>query len=892
VGLSAALSAEVDRSADPPAARVALERLAAAWPDVLDRLEADDAIARGVITVVAASRSLTRVLETDPAGLDVLTQLDFRRAVPEPSDDVDELVRWKQLELLRIAARDLLAMDPVEVVVASLSGLAADVLGVAWASSGNSSASPLAIIGMGKLGGRELNYASDIDLMFVGEDERAARAVMEVARRCFRVDANLRPEGRDGPLIRTLDSYEAYWARWAEPWEFQALLKARPVAGDRALGDSFSESASRAVWDRPLSSDDLRYLRALRERSDSEVARRASGDREIKRGRGGIRDVEFAVQLLQLVHGRVDVDLRSPSTLSALNELAVAGYVDPADAAALADAYRFLRRVEHALQLEDEQQTHTVPADREARRRLARVLGYRGTQEAGPTEQLDSDLSRQRGLVRRIHERLWFRPLLDALAGAGLLTPDAVAARLAAFGFIDADRTRQAVTELTRGLTRSSRMMQQLLPLLLDWLSASPDPDLGLLGLRRMASGQQRAMELANAFRDSPEAARRLCRILGTSRLLGDIVVANPDLVARLPHPEQLRTRPGAELVRSAAVALSWREESAERQRALQRWRNRHLFGIAARDVLGHADLRTVGSDLAAVAEATLESALVTLQPQLPFAVVALGRFGGAELSYGSDLDVVFVYDGADHAAYEEADRVATSLLRFVGGDTPAARIYDIDAGLRPEGRQGPLARSLDGYEAYFERWALVWERQAMLRARTVAGDPELGRRLLATIAPHVWDRPFTADDIREVRRMKARIERERIPAGEDPEFHLKLGKGSLSDIEFTVQLLQLVHGVPGAATLAALHDLTELGHLLDDEAGVLADAYRFCERTRNRWYLVGGGPSDALPAQPEALAVLARSLELTSNDLRDTYRRVTRRARRVVERRFYGLSV
>jgi glutamate-ammonia-ligase adenylyltransferase len=626
----------------------------------------------------------------------------------------------------------------------------------------------------------------------------------------------------------------------------------------------------------------------LKERAEAEVARRGVADREVKRGPGGIRDVEFAVQLLQLVHGRVDAELRRPGTLEALAELASAGYVDADDAAALTDAYRFLRRVEHGLQLEDEQQTHTIPADRESRRRLARVLGYRGAREAGPTELLDRDLARQRGLVRRIHERLWFRPLLDALAGSGPLTAEALTARLAAFGFTDAERTRQAVTELTRGLTRSSRMMQQLLPLLLDWLSSSPDPDLGLLALRRLASGEQRTMELATAFRDSPEAARRLCSIVGTSRLLGDVLVANPDLIERLPDPAQLRTRPRDELVASAATAVAWRGEPEERQRGLQRWRDRNLFGIAARDVLGAADVATVGSDLTALAEATLEASVIQLDPQLPFAVVAMGRLGGAELSYGSDLDVLFVYEGAGSAAYEEADRLATSLLRFVSGGTPANRLYELDADLRPEGRQGPLARSVDGYKAYFERWALTWERQAMVRARPVAGDADLGARFIDLVAPHVWERPFTADDVREVRRMKARIERERIPAGEDAEFHLKLGKGSLSDVEFTVQLLQLVHGVRGPATLQALDVLVEAGHLPADDGAVLSESYRFCERTRNRWFLVGGGPSDALPQQAELLTRLARSLDTSAAELRDTYRRVTRRARRVVDRRFY----
>jgi glutamate-ammonia-ligase adenylyltransferase len=886
MGLPVALSAELDRSADPPAARVAVERLAAAHPGLLDRLEVDTSLAGTLIAVVAASRSLTRLLEVEPEAMEVLERLDARPPGPPLAGEDADLVRWKHLELLRIAARDLTGADGVEQVTADLAALAADVLVASVALTGIGA---LAVIGMGKLGGRELNYASDIDVMLVGDDDRAAREVIALARRCFRVDVNLRPEGRDGPLARSIDGYVAYWERWAEPWERQALVKARPVAGDAELCAAFAEVAATATWGTPFTSDDLRALRALRRRAEADLARRGLAERDVKRGPGGIRDVEFAVQLLQLVHGPVDVELRSPTTLVALAELASAGYVDAGDAESLADAYRFLRRVEHGLQLEDEQQTHLVPADRAARRRLARVLGYRGVQAAGPTEQLDRDLSRHRSLVRGIHEQLWFRPLLVALAGAGPLTPAAVEERLAAFGFTDAERTRQAVVELTKGLTRSSRMMQQLLPLLLGWLSSSPDPDLGLLGLRRLASGQQRTMELAGAFRDSPEAARRLCRILGTSRLLGDIAVANPDLIARLPDPSRLRTRPKDDLVRSAAAAVDWRDDATDRRRGLQRWRHRHLFGVAARDLLGEDDLVTIGADLGTVAEATLEMAVRELAPSLPFAVVALGRFGGAELSYGSDLDVVFVYDGSGSDAVEEADRVATGLLRFVGGDTPASRIYELDADLRPEGRQGPLARSLEGYAAYFSRWALTWERQSMLRARPVAGDPDLGERFVDLVGTSLLDRPFTADDAREVRRMKARIERERIPSGEDPEFHLKLGKGSLSDVEFTVQLLQLEHGVRSAATMAALDGLVAAGHLPAEDAAVLAEAYRFCERTRNRLFLVRGAPGDALPAQPEALAVLARSLDMTANDLRDTYRRVTRRARRVVERRFYG---
>jgi glutamate-ammonia-ligase adenylyltransferase len=879
----------VERSADPARVRAALERLTRAWPDLPDRLASDEALARRVVTVVAASRSLGRLLEREPRAVEVLAAPDARRDI-----DTGDVVTWKRLELLRIAVRDLTGAADLATTTAALSAMARDVLGTAHAvaSAGLPGDHRLAVVGMGKLGGDELNYASDVDVLFAGDGdpvvlERAGRAVLDVAGRAFRVDADLRPEGRDGPLVRTLSSYEAYWARWAEPWERQALLRAVPVAGDSELGDAWAVAAGRVVWGQPFTADDLRYVRAMKVRAEEEVRKRGVAAREVKRGPGGIRDVEFAAQLLQLVHGRVDDQLRSPNTLEAIDALAQGGYVDGADAARLGASYVLLRRVEHALQLEDERQTHTVPADRVQRRRIARVLGYQGAPEGGPTELFDRDLVRHRAEVRSVHERVWFRPLLASLSGAGPLGPEAAAERLAAFGFTDLERTRQAVEELTRGLTRSSRMMQQLLPLLLDWLSASPDPDLGLLGLRRLATGDQRSRALATAFRDSPEAARHLALVLGTSRLLGDILVANPDLIERLPDPNRLRTRPRSELVASTLSSIAWRDDLAARQQALQRWKQRHLLGVAARDLFGQASVEVVGHDLSALAEASLEGALTVLAPQVPFAVVAFGRLGGAELGFASDLDVAFVHEGSSPNDAAEADRVATGLLRFLGGDTPAERIWTVDATLRPEGRNGPVARSFEGWSAYLDRWASTWERQAYLRVRAVAGAPALGARLVERVHDAIWARPFTEEDVREVRRMKVRIEQERLGRDEDAEFHLKLGRGSLSDIEFTVQLLQLRHGVLGAATIGALEALVEAGHLPAEDADILEESYRFCERTRNRSFLVVG-PGDSLPIRPERITPLARSLGFTVAGLRTEYRRVTRRARRVVEQRFY----
>jgi len=885
----------------PAAVGVAVDRLIDAYPGMGQRLEEEAVLRDAVVAVTAASRSLTDLCLAEPAAIEVLADLD-RRPVLDAEADASELRRWKRLELLRIAARDLVGLDDLPVVGRDLARLATEVLDAAGRIAG---ADGLAVIGMGKLGGAELNYASDIDVMFVGTDgERAARGVLDVARTCFRVDANLRPEGRDGPLVRSLESYEAYWDRWAHTWEFQALLKARPVAGDADLGAGFLERAQKRLWTRPFTADDLRAVRMMKARAEGHLARKGLSEREVKRGRGGIRDIEFSVQLLQLVHGAHDPALRSPTTLDVLAELRSAGYVDPADARALDHAYRLLRTVEHRLQLVQEQQVHTLPAGDEALDRLARVMGYRDTPDAPARDLLMGYLRSQQAAVRSIHEHLFFRPLLDALSAPGdagrpptaAMPAEAVVTRLAAFGFTDAERTRQALRELTRGLTRSSRLMQQVLPLVLGWLADSPDPDLGLLGLRVLTAGDQQATELAIAFRESPEAARRLCLLLGTSRRLGEILEHNPDMIPALGQADGLAPRSTRALLEGATTALAWRGDGEDRQRALKRFKQREELRVATADVLelagtGDEQLASTGAALTALAEGCLEAALVSVGPALPFAVIGMGRLGGAELSYASDLDLLLVYEGSTAADFEAAERIAAALVRFVAGATPATRVYDVDLGLRPEGKDGPLARSLDGYRAYYERWAQTWERQALVRARPVAGDRDLGRRFCELVAPHVWRDSFPDDDVREIRRMKARIERERIPPGEDPQFHLKLGRGSLSDVEFTAQLLQLQHRVPAPGTMAALGRLQDAGALEPGDRAVLADAYRFCERTRNRWFLVKGSSGDSLPTRPEQLARLAGSLGTTPAELREEYRRVTRRCRTVVERLFYGKS-
>ena len=923
----------VDRAAEPGHVRLVLTRLLDAHPELGDRLADDRLFVSALVALIDASRSLSEGFIADvgllaplddPEGLAAECpserySAEARRAVEDDDEDPGRgLRRWKRQQLLRIAVRDLLGMADLPAVGRELASLAEGclqaALGLATAAADGATgpAAPglrLAVIGMGKLGGRELNYSSDVDVLFVHDGaseaaERASRHLLTTMARptpygiVFRTDASLRPEGRAGPLTRSLDAYRSYWAKWASTWEFQALIKARPVAGDADLGAAFIEATQPHVWPDRLDPDAVREVRLMKARAEEEVSKRGLSDREIKRGRGGLRDIEFAVQLLQLVHGRHDPGIRSPNTLEALDQLGRAGYVDTTQVRTLDAAYRFLRTVEHRLQLVDEGQVHSLPSETAGRTRLARGLGYRDDGSATALEQFEAAHRRQQAQVRSIHEKLFFRPLLEAIAGTGPLSQEAAEERLAAFGFRDVAHTRAALAELTTGLSRRSQLMGQLFPLLLEWLSETPDPDMGLLQLRRLAEGRARSGALAVAFREAPGAAERVCRLLGSSRLVGDALRRHPEFIPSLADEELLsRAKSREELVEEALGTLAWRSDAEERQEGLRRFKRRELLRIACRDLLGYGTVEAIGEELASLAEACVEATLSDLAPSVPFAVIGVGRLGGRELSYASDIDVLFVYDGSGAADFDVAEKTATRIISGIGATTAEGQTFRIDANLRPEGKQGPLARSLDGYRTYYDKWALTWEFQSLLKARPVAGDQELAERFCAMVEPYVFREPFPIESIREIRRMKARVERERIPPGEDPQFHLKLGRGSLSDVEWTVQLLQLLHGAADPAlrttsTVDGLRRLAAHDHLEVGDAQALESAYRFCERARNLRYLLTGAPGDALPTDGTEAQRLGRLVGYTHQpvtQLRDDYRRVTRRARTVVERVFYG---
>jgi [glutamine synthetase] adenylyltransferase / [glutamine synthetase]-adenylyl-L-tyrosine phosphorylase len=941
------------------------------------------------------------VSRPDPAEL----RADMLRAVGADPDDPENptaagseataaLAAAYRRRLLHLAARDLTGVTTVDVVGEELADIAAAVLEAALAVARAElppGAAPcrLAVVAMGKCGGRELNYASDVDVIFVAEpvkdqDEtaalgtasRLAAGLIGVCARStpegsiFPVDPNLRPEGRAGPLVRTLTSHLAYYERWAKTWEFQALLKARPVAGDMTLGQAYANTLGPLVWQAARREHFVEDVQAMRRRVEQSLPARQAG-RELKLGPGGLRDIEFAVQLLQLVHGRTDEALRSPATLPALAALAAGGYVGRADAEELGAAYRFLRRTEHLLQLSRLSRTHTLPEDPAVLRRLGRAMRFNdGPNEpwfqssvtgirSDPAVDFDEEWRRHARQVRRLHEKLFYRPLLDAVArlpsDAARLTPAEARARLEALGYVDPAGALHHIDALTSGVSRRAAIQRTLLPVLLGWFADAAEPDAGLLAFRQVSEELGSSPWYLRLLRDETKAAERMAHVLASSRYAAGLLLRAPEAVAIFGNDTQLQARSLTGLRGEMMAATQRYEDDAEAAvTAVRSVRRRELLRTAAADVLcwpGGSDpsqtppahggaprppisippgegparplippwppgtgrqLAVTGEALTSVSRASIEAALAValrkisaeLRGPLPttFAVIAMGRFGGHEVGYGSDADVLFVHDPLpgrpEREAADAAHAVAVELRRLLMLPVPDPALL-VDADLRPEGRQGPLVRTLAAYRAYYRRWSAPWEAQALLRAEPVAGDENLGARFIRMIAEFRYPLDGISEAaVREIRRIKARMEAERIPRGADRALHVKLGPGGLSDVEWTIQLLQLrhAHALPSLRTTrtgAAMAAAVQAGLLDADAASELTVAWELAARIRNAVMLVRGRPGDTLPAKHSELTAVARLLGYPPGDaaqaLEQDYRRAARRARTVMEPLFYG---
>ena len=929
-------------------------------PVLLDALCDDEGLAMRLLLVLGASSALGDHLLRHPDHWRELTDptlgstrspafalradllgavgADPRHAAPTSCIDdavaVDALRVEYRRHLLRLAARDLAHGCGVDDVAAELSDLAAGTLegalAIARARVGEPAEScRLAVVAMGKCGGHELNYVSDVDVIFVAEpvdgaeETPALRAATQLASHLMRicsdhtpegtiwpVDAALRPEGKAGPLVRTLSSHQGYYERWAKTWEFQALLKARPVAGDPQLGREYIERIAPMVWSAAEREGFVTDVQAMRRRVVEHIPAHHA-ERQIKLGSGGLRDVEFAVQLLQMVHGRTDPGVRPPTTLSALAELTRRGYVGRADGAALDDAYRFLRTLEHRIQLSQLRRTHVVPEDEEVLRALGRSMGYR----KDPVAELNRSWRDHRREVRRLHEKLFYRPLLAAVAKLpgeeARLTPDAAKQRLAALGYLDPEGALRHLEALTSGVSRAASIQRTLLPVMLEWFADAPDPDAGLLGFRKISEALGATHWYLRLLRDEGQVAERLALILASSRFTTDLLQREPEGVSLLGKEDGLVPLARVALEKEMFAGVLRQSDPVEAITGVRAIRRRELLRISAGELAGLLDVAQVGEALTDLTAATLGAALEVATTAVEagrgspvptrIAIVAMGRFGGHELGYGSDADVMFVHEPVEGADPEDASKAAREVLNelrrllALAGSDPE---LEVDTGLRPEGKQGPMVRTLDSYAAYYAKWSAVWEAQALLRAEATVGDAGLCRRFTELIDPLRFPEDGIGPaDIREVRRIKARVDEERLPRGADPATHLKLGRGGLTDIEWTVQLLQMQHagrveGLRTTRTLEALTAAVEAELIPREDAEDLAQAWRMASRLRNTIMLVRGRASDSLPRDVREKAAVAHLCGYgpgESDELVNDYLRATRRARAVVDRVFWG---
>jgi len=924
-GLDAAAVAELDalcdRSADPDGALAGAARALAARKARCGRPARRETLA-GLVAICAASKFLASHLAARPRLLDVLGRPARLRTTDarEPAALLHRrLRRFKVREVLRIALADLSGAAPLREVTRDLSRLAAAafeesiryhaarLVGIHGAPEGGRVG--FCVLGMGKLGGEELNFSSDVDVLYLYDrDGRTAggsgppvthlafyaRLAEEVTRAIgaveesgfvFRVDLDLRPEGRSGPIVSSIRGLEAYYEAQGAGWERFALLKARPIAGTLEVGEEALHRLAPFVWRKYLHLGAIEEMRQLKARAQREAARR--GGQDLKLGPGGIREVEFFVQALQLLHGGKDAHLRERGTLRALDRLLFAGLLASRDRDELAEAYVLLRRLEHRVQMVAERQTHQLPDDAAERERLARRAGY------PDLPALEAELALRRGQVEARFDDL----LRVAGGGAAPVderaekatdpaaTEEERAAALLALGFAEPEASAAQLLRLARrrGTPFSPTAVPEVArgaPALLAEIAAAPDPDQALRHLADLFGQLAAPTATAELLVGSPRTARLLASLFGSSDFLSRSLLQNPELIDQLVH------RGSAPLVRGLPelrAELGTRLPAADLEMQLgelRRFKSEQVLRIGLHDVAGAIEIEDVSAQLSDLADACVAACLEmaaaeTIKRDGPSAaslvVVGLGKLGGRELGYHSDLDLLFLYSGPGQTAggrsnHEHFARIAQRLISHLTLPLREGPLYRIDTRLRPSGSAGPLVVSFDALADYHKKLARLWERQALLRARPVAGDEALFERARREVLDPSLYRPVdAAETARELYGMRTRMEKE-IAEETTSVANAKLGRGGLVDVEFAAQYLQLVHGEahPGIrtpSTREALKACVREGLLAPAGFEALSRGYRFLRRLEGRLRIVRDRPIDQVPRSGRELSLLARRL-------------------------------
>lgn len=855
------------------------------------------------------------------------------------------LRRHKQREYLRFGARDLSPLASMEDTVREVTALADGSLEAAYRFGraetekefgtlllpNHQTPNRLAILGMGKLGGEELNFSSDIDVIFIYEDdegessggrkgkvnpreffsavgEKIIHAMGEVTEDgfVFRIDLRLRPLGNNGPLVQSVSSALLYYESWGQCWERAALIKARTAAGDEKLGSRFLDDIRPFIYRRYLDFTTVEELRHMKSRIENELLDARGKERNLKLGYGGIREIEFFAQALQLVNGGYEPDIRERNTLRALERLARHGFIPPQEQRKLAKAYRFLRDVEHKVQIVQEAHSHTIPQGEEEERALARRLGYAKKQKKSERELFWRDYRVHTGAVRSAFDRLFYgaQKKMASDAGSGPETvwndldqEELILKDLKELGFADPAKAYENLLAVRDGeiyappSPRRLKVMRALGPALVSEVAKSASPDRALLNLAQFSHRLGGRTGFLSLLAENPETMRLLITFFADSQYLTDLFLNRPELLDSLIRVDL--TRPAKtinEMLGELQSSLGEREDLEDKLNSLRRYKSEEFIRIGLHDLGREIELEQVLRQLSDLADVCVEGALglafhemessLGKIPEGRFAVVGMGKIGGKEIDYNSDLDLVFIYDAPEEArseggsqervpAHDYYVRLGQKLITFLSAPTEEGIAYRIDMQLRPSGKAGPLVTSLAAFRHYHETSSQLWERQALIKLRSVAGDRRLGKEAEEVADEFAYIGGLPPEGIAEIHHLRMRMEKEL--AGEDlNRFNLKKGRGGLVDIEFLAQMLQLTHGHRHAElrcreTMAALSALHQQRIINKAEYRLLAEGYLFLRRLDHRLRLQRDQSIDAFEREPDKLDGIAQALGFSS---------------------------
>jgi len=996
--LLAQILADALQSAEPDAALNLLERLVA----VIDKALLREVLIqkeprRQLLTILGGSAFLAGILCRDQSYFEKLfrgreiervrTQsemlTDLRRLIPEQSDFPRlkaGLRRYKAEQVLRIGSRDLCGLAVLEEVTDELSSLASACLQRAYEicsiqlqdeygapfeeTEPGEKPAEFTILGMGKFGGNELNFSSDIDLIycyssshgetsggsrkerislhryFVKLAELVTRALSQVTEDgfVFRVDTRLRPDGNSGDLAISLAAAESYYESWGQSWERAAMIKARPVAGSIALGEELLERLKPFIFRRYLDYGMIEDMKLMKQKINASLGREQEGERNLKLGRGGIREIEFFIQALQLINAGKRPQLQQRNSLAMLQLLREAELITAEEQVLLSAAYRFLRTVEHRIQVVREQQTHSLPTRTEEILALARRCGF------ADRDSFLAELERYRNGVNAIfidlfhsaeEEDFLARPEVNFIFDSES-DPELVKDLLEEKGFSNPDGAYESLKMLRGGdphkrLTRRGRrLLDRLAPLLMGELLDSPNPDQALNNLETFIRSIRARTSFFALLVENSGIVKLLIALFGSSQLLSRIFIQRPELLdTMVSRSHAVETKPRRQMAEELGQQMTLAADYEQQLDILRRFRNEEFLRIALNDLHGQIGQGESTRQLSWLAEVCLEQAVSMARREMAvrfgapfpaksggsgaetaFAILGMGKLGGLELNYHSDLDIIFIYDSEGQTqpvAETEVGRfrqlenreyfakLAQRIITVLTLVTVEGYVYKIDTRLRPSGNQGPLVTSLQAFERYHHESAQSWERQAMTKARVVSGPAEFAERVQSLISRLTFERPLPADLQAEIYRLRGRMERELARESED-HFNIKTGRGGMVDVEFLTQYLQLLHAHQLAAlrqqnTLELLKILAEQGILPAAEAERLLNGYKFLRRLENKLRLLHDQSINELSGEQTKMRKVARSLGYgisgvaPEKEFLEEYRLITEGIRELFER-------